>query len=237
MTRACGSCTLCCSLVPVPEIKKPANQRCQHQTRSRGCKVYRREGFPLSCRVWSCRWLTDPAAGDLLRPDRSGYVIDMASEFVEVGDNATQRRWKLPVVQIWCDPKRPDAHRDPRLREYLTHLAKGGTAALVRYSAQDGFVLLAPRFTGSGWQEMRSECGSVAHTAAEIADAVGRKSFLNTIDKIAPEDAREFMQALTAMVMARLQTQGRVIAECSVEELTHLAREAAAELKHTLEAK
>ena len=31
MNRACGGCTLRCKLLPVRELKKLANTRCQHQ--------------------------------------------------------------------------------------------------------------------------------------------------------------------------------------------------------------
>jgi len=37
MNRTCGGCTLCCKLLPVRELKKPANTRCQHQ-RAEICK-------------------------------------------------------------------------------------------------------------------------------------------------------------------------------------------------------
>ena len=79
MNRTCGTCTLCCRVLPIKDLDKPANVRCQHQTAFKGCAIYRRR--PMSCRLWSCRWLVDPTTSDLRRPDRAHYVIDMVPGF------------------------------------------------------------------------------------------------------------------------------------------------------------
>ena len=47
MNRTCGGCTLRCKLLPVRELKKLANTRCQHQ-RAEICKNFAR---PLT-RAW-----------------------------------------------------------------------------------------------------------------------------------------------------------------------------------------
>ena len=39
MTRQCGSCTLCCKLIPVEELHKAAGQRCQHVRAGKGCSI------------------------------------------------------------------------------------------------------------------------------------------------------------------------------------------------------
>lgn len=75
--RSCGSCTACCTQVPVrleDGQVKPANIRCRHLRASQRCSVY--AARPLDCRAWSCRWLFDQAAEGLRRPDRGGYIVD-----------------------------------------------------------------------------------------------------------------------------------------------------------------
>jgi uncharacterized protein len=44
----CDSCALCCKLLAIPEIEKPAGQWCKHCTKTRGCDVY--ETRPEPCR-------------------------------------------------------------------------------------------------------------------------------------------------------------------------------------------
>ena len=40
MTRHCGGCTLCCKLIPVEELNKPAGARCKHVRTGKGCSIY-----------------------------------------------------------------------------------------------------------------------------------------------------------------------------------------------------
>ena len=41
MTRRCGDCQLCCTIVPVPEIGKPGLVRCRYQKFAKGCVLRR----------------------------------------------------------------------------------------------------------------------------------------------------------------------------------------------------
>lgn len=174
MKRSCGDCSLCCTLLPVKDINKPANTRCDHQSHAKGCKIYRRYGFPMSCRFWSCRWLTGGDTANISRPDRAGYVIDPMPDFIRIRDDVTGAQTPLQVVQVWVDPKRRDAHRDPRLREYLSRRADEGAAALIRYGSHDGFVLFAPQFTGGrGWMEEGGVIDPNEHSVHEIVQALG----------------------------------------------------------------
>lgn len=147
--RSCGSCRLCCTLVPVelPGGTKPANTACQHLC-SRGCRIYARRPDP--CQMWSCRWLFDPGTADMRRPDRTGYIIDpMPDTLVANGKPVT-------MLQVWCDPHRRDAHRDPPLRAYLAEMAaKYRMAAIVRWGPDAGMVLVAPCLSTAGeWLEL-----------------------------------------------------------------------------------
>ena len=79
----CGDCRMCCRVMAVDEIQKPADVRCAHQTRA-GCGIY--SSRPPSCQAYECMWLEsqDPERTDVeafppeWRPDRIGFVMDGA---------------------------------------------------------------------------------------------------------------------------------------------------------------
>jgi hypothetical protein len=171
--RTCGGCTKCCSLVPVKELNKPSNTRCKFQRTGKGCAVYHRpeKGFPWSCGAWNCVWLQSGDAGDLRRPDRSGYVIDIMPDYVTAQD-AKHGEIRIPAVQIWCDPKFPNAHRDPELRAWL--IRRTGFVGLVRYDGENGLVLIPPYMMENGeWLEKAQ--GNVVedhHSFGQVLEAL-----------------------------------------------------------------
>lgn len=169
MTRSCGGCTACCTILPVGELDKPALTRCQHQRSGKGCAIYDRR--PQSCVHWSCVWLALPEeTRDLSRPDRSGYVIDILPDYVTTVNDDTGERANYPVVQVWVSKSRPDAHRDPALRAYLERL---GTMALVRIGGEEAFLLSPPATNTEGaWVEKRSMTREREHTRAEVDAAL-----------------------------------------------------------------
>lgn len=188
--RSCGSCTACCVQVPVrlsPWDHKPANTRCKHLC-GKGCRIYARRPDP--CQVWSCRWLMDADTGDMRRPDQAGYVIDCMTDAVVATDNETGEQHAIQVLQVWCDPKRPDAHRDPALRRYLELMAqRHRVAAIVRWSSDDGLVLFPPSMNSTGeWGEM----GGAMRGAAEHAAALRRMGvsgpMLSAADELAERE-------------------------------------------------
>jgi hypothetical protein len=154
--RGCGSCTLCCKLVPVRSMKKPANTRCKHQRFGQGCRIY--DNRPAECRFWSCRWLSMEDAAGLTRPDRCHYVVDVMPDAITIVHHDTGEHIPLPVVQVWVDPDYPDAHKDPALRAYLELQGKEhNCAALIRFNSRDAIVLMPPAMTHDGqWHEQHS---------------------------------------------------------------------------------
>jgi hypothetical protein len=140
--RQCGGCTLCCKLLPVNELDKLAGERCRHQQTGKGCAVYRTRKMPACCHFWNCRWLVNDDTADLSRPDRTHYVIDLLPDYVTVVNNETGEKENVEVIQIWCDPKFPHAHRDPALRRYLERRAAEGKMALVRYNNKDAISIV-----------------------------------------------------------------------------------------------
>lgn len=74
--RQCGSCTMCCKLLAVKELEKPACQWCSHVIQGKGCSIY--ETRPTACREFECAWLQGALPEDW-RPDKVKFVVAAAS--------------------------------------------------------------------------------------------------------------------------------------------------------------
>lgn len=152
--RSCGACQLCCKLVPVPSIEKPAGKRCQHAHTGKGCAIH--VNRPFDCRSWSCRWLADkPNTESLSRPDRSHFVIDMVPDTIKQKfEDGTER--ELGCVQIWADPAFPEVHHGAEMRRYMAHMAKEyGLLTLVRWNSRDAIAIFPPSVCADGeWHEI-----------------------------------------------------------------------------------
>jgi hypothetical protein len=151
------------------EFHKPAGERCPHQ-RFKGCAIY--ADRPACCALWNCRWLINADTADLRRPDRSHYVIDIMPDFVSLDDG--EKRANIEVVQVWVDPKYPDAYQDPALAAYLTRRGEEGIAAVIRYSASDAFVLFPPALTHSGKFERHASQVRSERTAQERFEGIAQ---------------------------------------------------------------
>ena len=162
--RTCGTCTLCCKLLPVVELAKKAGEICKYQRHFKGCTIYAKR--PRSCRTWSCAWLEDSDRDECFkRPDIAHYVIDPCPDYVTAFDHVTQEKTKIPSLQIWIDPKYPTAHHDKALRDYLMehHLI-----ATVRFNSHNGLNLIPPTMmTNREWMEVSGE-QEAEHTPEEI---------------------------------------------------------------------
>ena len=71
--RECGPCSLCCKVMAIKELAKPANVWCGHAKKGRGCDTYPTR--PDSCRGFSCLWLASTIAPLALRPDKIHGVL------------------------------------------------------------------------------------------------------------------------------------------------------------------
>lgn len=74
--RSCGSCTLCCRVLEIQALDKPAGLLCRHNTGS-GCRIYPER--PEACARWHCLWRRIGALPDALRPDRCGVMFSLDS--------------------------------------------------------------------------------------------------------------------------------------------------------------
>jgi hypothetical protein len=74
--RACGDCTVCCTVLTVdaPDLVKPAGSPCVHLSAG-GCGIHAVR--PGICRTWFCAWRRDAGLPDDARPDRSGLLVSL----------------------------------------------------------------------------------------------------------------------------------------------------------------
>ena len=73
--RACGDCTLCCTVLRVDELGKPGGTPCAKlRLDGGGCAIHERR--PGICRRYRCLWLQG-AFDEEDRPDRLGAVLDL----------------------------------------------------------------------------------------------------------------------------------------------------------------
>jgi hypothetical protein len=104
--KSCGSCTKCCKVMGIAELKKPAWTECVHVAAGIGCKIYAER--PRSCRQFICGWLLDSSMGPDLKPENCHVVF-----YQQHGQN----------IVATCDADYPDAWRKPNVMEFLHSLA------------------------------------------------------------------------------------------------------------------
>jgi hypothetical protein len=105
--KSCGTCTKCCTVMGVPELKKPPRVKCAHVIAGKGCAIYAER--PPSCAKFICGWLLDPNMGEELKPDQCHVVFyQMSAENIVAS----------------CDADYPDAWRKPNVLEFLHYLAR-----------------------------------------------------------------------------------------------------------------
>jgi hypothetical protein len=105
--KSCGSCTLCCTVMGVPELKKRPWDPCPHVAAGAGCSIYSER--PAGCRTFICGWLLDPNMGPELKPDACHIVFYQRNEL---------------HIMAACDPAHPGAWREPRVRAFMHQLAR-----------------------------------------------------------------------------------------------------------------
>ena len=107
--RLCGSCMLCCKVMNVPELKKPAGTMCSHAVLGKGCTI--REHRPRSCRMFFCGWRLDPNIDSMWKPEICGFVLTIDLRY--------------QAMLVMTDPDRPLAWRAQpyygRMKEWSAH--------------------------------------------------------------------------------------------------------------------
>lgn len=105
--RTCGDCTLCCKVMGITELKKPAGTWCEHCAPGVGCKIYKDR--PSSCAGFECLWLQGSPATvpDELKPNRCKAVIVPMKEpfqgFVVHADPGYPTAWSEGLLKYYID--------------------------------------------------------------------------------------------------------------------------------------
>jgi hypothetical protein len=108
--KACGDCTLCCKVMAIEELTKPASCWCSHCEPGRGCRIY--DSRPTECRSFGCLWLTDDRLDERWRPSKSKLVLTTSQDGIE----------------IRCDPGFPNAWRKEPFCSEIRRWAVSGEA-------------------------------------------------------------------------------------------------------------
>ncbi len=114
--KNCGSCTMCCSALEIPEFKKPAGPACSNCLAGGGCKIYLDR--PQLCRDFECEWMMDRKLAANMRPDVIGTIL------MEDDDTGEYR--------AVCSPSKPLAWRNPRVFAHLVSVAKTGRTVVAK---------------------------------------------------------------------------------------------------------
>src|SRR5678815_4489321 len=81
MAGSCGTCTACCKVFTIPEVKTSIDTWCQHCAVGKGCKIY--DSRPEACRTFQCMWLESQGKERPLplelRPDKSKVVMSQTT--------------------------------------------------------------------------------------------------------------------------------------------------------------
>lgn len=138
--RQCGQCSLCCKLLHVIELNKPANEWCPHCKPGRpggGCTIH--ETRPPICRGFFCGWMLTPNVGDEWYPLRSRMVLS----FAPLGG--------IQTVTVTVDPKYPEAWTKPpyypqlkAMAERGLHVAQASEILLVQVRVNNRVWLILP---------------------------------------------------------------------------------------------
>lgn len=106
--RECGNCTLCCKVMAIEELAKPASSWCSHCKPGRGCLIYANR--PAECRIFSCLWLVNDQLAPHWKPHKSKLVLTTSEDGME----------------IRCDPGFPDAWRKEPFQSEIREWAASG---------------------------------------------------------------------------------------------------------------
>jgi hypothetical protein len=144
--RDCGSCNLCCKLLHVPDIGKPAQMKCWWTTLHGGCLRQNEKPNPaavdhneatgvftlhpseegkdlnlLACATFECLWLNSQKHEEVSRRQPRHFRPDITHVVIGPQDPSDNM-----VLHIQVDPAHPDAWRAPEIATQLNEIIRGG---------------------------------------------------------------------------------------------------------------
>ena len=77
----CGECTMCCEVLHIKEIKKPANVLCTFC--DKGCTIHNKK--PDSCKEFECMYYQMKKVNIAMRPDKCGVMFEKLEDDLIIG--------------------------------------------------------------------------------------------------------------------------------------------------------
>lgn len=111
--NTCGPCGMCCKLMHIPELQKPAHSWCPSYRKGAGCTVYATR--PRSCAEFMCMYLQADVLPESWRPDKAKFVIWTGREqhrlIIDVDPQhptAWKQRGYYDQIKVWADRRNPE---------------------------------------------------------------------------------------------------------------------------------
>jgi hypothetical protein len=108
--RPCGECSLCCKVLRINALDKPAGQWCGHFRKGLGCSIHALS--PVECQRFQCFWTISSVLGPEWRPDRSKLVLwsNIEGRVIVDVDPAFPNAWRkepyYSMLKAWSDRDR-----------------------------------------------------------------------------------------------------------------------------------
>jgi hypothetical protein len=121
---------MCCKVLRIEELEKPAGTWCRHVVMGKGCGIY--ENRPGVCQTFNCQWLLDPSLGAEWKPEKAKFVM-------------YPDRNNTEVLNISVDPAFPDARTKPsflpKIKQWVADGATLGRIVVVRVGTRLTVIL------------------------------------------------------------------------------------------------
>lgn len=146
--RNCGNCSMCCKLLHVIELNKPANKWCEHcRPGHGGCSIY--DTRPHICRSFACGWLMSETVGPEWYPLLSHMILSLG---VFSG---------VQTVTVTVDPRFPWVWKEYPYYSQLKQMAQRG----LQVKSADDILLVHVRCDNRVWllvpnDDIEITCGS-----------------------------------------------------------------------------
>ncbi len=155
LTRACGTCTLCCKVFRIDDLQKPAGKWCRHCAIGQGCKIY--DERPQQCRAFECIWLQDEGIPPAWKPETSKVVFSLHPDtgfiYGQVDPGAPFAWRKEPFLsglRAWSDRLLADRrHLLIFVQSHATLIMPTGPVEIGPMAPTDGFIV-RETFTARG---------------------------------------------------------------------------------------
>jgi hypothetical protein len=156
--RSCGTCTLCCKVMKIAELAKPAGEWCAHCRPGKGCGIYATR--PFNCRGFHCEWMTSKGLGPEWKPEKAKFVLFKSNDGRRLTahvDPGYPSAWRASPYyenfKIWAAQaaqKTPEMHMvDVMIGEHVIVVLPDRDVD-VGLVAADELVLLGKRATPTG---------------------------------------------------------------------------------------